>query len=296
MFLHKRGCVAAAAALLSVAVMASPPSTNAASIDLGAASGFTVLGLNNGSVIINSATSITGDVGYSDGVVSGTNQKVDAFNGTARVHSAVDTFTPTLATFQPSGGIVTDPANDTLLNQANTDAAAASSFLAGLIPTQNLGNIGDDDSFSVGAGVYTIGSFNFKEDTITLTGSATDEFIFNVSGSFDFANSEIVLQGGAIAANVIFNFLNNVDILIKKDGTVFNGTILALTGNVEYHNPATFNGRIIAKDINLHSDFNINGPSTTTVIPVPAALPLMATAVAAFALIARRRRVGPPQA
>jgi len=173
---------------------------NAVTFDLGVAGGFTVLGLNNGDITINSATSILGDVGYSQGVTSTTNQKVDTFTGTARVHTGVNSFVPTVATFQPSGGIVSDPANDTLLNQANSDAAAAAAAISVLTPTANLGNLGDNDSFGVTAGVYTIGSLDFKEDTITLTGNGNDAFIFNVSGSFDFSNSQILLQGGALAS------------------------------------------------------------------------------------------------
>jgi len=278
------------AVLLSAAMLAYAIPAQSATFDLGTAGGFTVLGLDNGSVIINSATSITGDVGYSRGVTSNTNQKVETFSGTARVHTAVGSFTATPASFQPSGGVQSDAANDALLDQANSDAAAASAALAALTPVTILGNLGDNDSFSVGAGVYSIGSLNFKEDTITLTGSDTDTFIFNVSGSFDFSNSQILLQGGAIAANVIFNFLNAVDININKEGTLFNGTILALNGNVDYHNPATFNGRIIARDINLHSSFNINGPTTITSVPVPAALPLLTAAMAVFGIFFQRRR------
>ena len=54
---------------------------------LGAASQFALLALNNGNMTINSATSITGNVGYSNGVTSTTNQKVSTFNGTAYLDS-----------------------------------------------------------------------------------------------------------------------------------------------------------------------------------------------------------------
>jgi len=83
--------------------------------------------------------------------------------------------------------------------------------------------------------------------------------------------------------------LNAVDIKVNKAGTAFNGTILAPTGSVEYHNPATFNGRIIAQSIDLHSDFNIAGP-TVSAIPLPATLPLLLGALALFGLI--RMRIG----
>ncbi len=255
--------------------------TYAGSINLGQAANFVVLGLENGTVIINSATSITGDVGYSDGVVSNTNQKVDSFVGTAYVHSGA-TFNHTMATYDPSGGIQTGPGVvDDLLDQANADALAASAAAAALgPPTHVLGELGDNDNVvvnSVGTmNIVSLTSLDYKEDVFEISGGPNDFFFINVSGNFEMDNSQIVLSGVA-PSHVLWNFPNASTIDINKEGNVFRGTILAPVGSVEYHNPATFEGAIIAKDIDLHSDFNI---THVGFVPEPSSLVLVIFGVA----------------
>jgi hypothetical protein len=56
---------------------------------------------------------------------------------------------------------------------------------------------------------------------------------------------------------------------------------------VIYHNPATFTGRIIAENIDVHSDFNITSPPT--VVPEPAYLSLLCIGLAAIVVVRRRR-------
>ena len=243
---------------------------------LGEAGNFAVLGLEDGSVIINSSTSITGNVGYSRNVTSNTNQKVDTFTGATYVHSTA-TFSHTPATYAPSSGILTGSTIDNLLDQAVADALSASSAYATLAPISNLGAISDNDSLVLNSSgtvnVFEMSSLNYKEDILELVGQSLDDyFIFNILGNFNFDNSEIKLTGVA-SDHVIFNFLNASDISINKAGTSFAGTILAPLGVVDYHNPATFDGSIIAKDINLHSDFNISYSSI--VVPEPDTLVLL---------------------
>ena len=267
------------------------PSYSIAALIQGEAAGFTILGLEGGSVIINSATSISGDVGYGKNVTSNTNQKVDSFTGTAYVHSSA-TFNHTPATYMPSGGIIVGGSADTLLEQANADALATASNLALLTPMVNLGALGDNDSRvlnSVGdLNVFSLDSLTYKEDTLELVSRSgfDDKFVFNVAGDFDFDNSEIKLTGVS-TDNVVFNFLKASEINIGKAGSIFLGAILAPTGDVDYHNPATFIGSIIARDINLHSDFNIAGPQVSP-IPIPGAFVLFLTGLVGLAFSRRK--------
>jgi choice-of-anchor A domain-containing protein len=265
--------------------------SNAAAVPLlGEASNFAVLGLEGGSVIINSATSITGDVGYGINVTSKTNQKVDSFDGTAYVHSTA-TFNYTPATFTPTGGIITGGAADALLEQATADALAASTKLAAYTPTVTLGALGDNDSLVLNStgdmNIFSLTSLDYKEDVLELVGRTgfDDYFVFNIDGSFDFSNSEIKLTGVS-ADHVIFNFLNASNIKVNKAGTSFAGTILAPLGSVDYHNPASFTGSIIAQNINLHSDFNITNPPQT--VPEPSTLLLLMAGLVGLSLVKRR--------
>jgi choice-of-anchor A domain-containing protein len=281
-----RACHAVASFAVLLFCAASSSGQN---ISLGEASNFGLLGLENGSVIINSATKIIGDVGYSAGVVSTTNQKAEDFTGGAYVHSTA-TFSYQDKNFFPSDGILTGPAVDARLDQANADVLLLASSLSSLTPTQSFGFLGDDDSLTINStgnlNVIDIAGLNYKSDTLTLSSRAglTDTFIIRVSGNFDFDQSFIQLDG-ITAAHVLFYFPGASTIDINKSGSEFRGTILAPYGSVEYHNPAIFEGAIIASSINVHSDFNL---THVPFIPEPSASGLLA--VGLLFLATRRRR------
>jgi choice-of-anchor A domain-containing protein len=267
--------------------------------NLGAAGTYTILALEGGSLSINSATSITGDVGIGKNVTTATAQKVDTFIGTAFVHSTssasfLANYKP--ATFAPSGGIQFGPgAVDTALEQANADALSASSAAAGLGSSTALGAVTTNMTLvSTGIlNVYSMTSLDYNSDTLTLQSRVgfDDFFVINVLGDFDFSQSTVALTNGTTQDHVLFNFPNAVAIDINKSTSVFNGTILAPTSAIIYHNPATFNGQIISSDITLHSDFNIAGPpSGGGGIPEPATLGVLM--LGGMGLLVRRRRVG----
>lgn len=235
--------------------------SNDVATQLGLANSFALLALSNGSMIINSSTSITGDVGYSANVTSQTNQKVQSFTGTAYVDStAVFNYMP--ATFQPTGGIFVGPnMADQLLSNAQADVTTAATCYAGLGPGTSLGNVTTSRVLYTTSpvNVYTVTSLNLNGQTLTLYGS-TDLFVFIVQGSFDWSQSQMILNG--VSPNqVVFCFPNASDVTINKSSTVFQGTILGPSASVDYHNPAQFVGAIIAKNIDVHSDFNILKPT-----------------------------------
>lgn len=256
--------VAAAVMLLlpSVAMSADP-------LNLGTSSYFAILGLNGGSVIINSGRTLAGNVGYCAGVVSHTNQKVDTFIGGVYVHSTAD-FNYTPATFAPSDGFhfgSTNPGVDSQLNQAYLDALAASAAATALTPTQVLGVLGDGDSRVINStgpvNVISITSLNYNSDHMDFVSRPgfTDYFIVNVYGNFYFSQS-VINTIGTDWMHILWNFPGPASIDLNKASNEFSGTILAPLGNVTYHNPATFYGRIIAPYIYLHSDFNLETPTS----------------------------------
>jgi hypothetical protein len=246
------------------------------STELGAASSFALLALTNGTMTINSATSIIGNVGYSAGVTSHTNQKVDSFTGTVYVASSVTEFTYTAATFQPSGGIVTGGVADALLTVANNAVANSVTYYRNLASTGSLGSVTNNLSLtSVGSqNVYDISSLSLNGKTLTLTGNANDLWLFRVAGNFDWSQSQVILNGVSPGQIVwLFPSTGAISIDVNKDTTVFDGTILALNSNANliYHNPATFNGRILASNIDVHSDFNIDVPPSSVPGPIAGA-------------------------
>jgi hypothetical protein len=265
---------------------------------------------DRGTATINSSTSIIGNVGYGQWTTSTTNQKVDTFTGTVDVHSTVaPTGAPganwdyTAATFAPSGGVhygSNEPAVETLLNNARTAALATAGQVQALSPTQTIASINDTSATITSTGainVIDIGVINLNSDTITFQSRPgfMDTFIIRTSGSFDVSQSTIAMNG-TDAGHLLWYFPTaGSHILVNKDSTVFNGTILAPFTNagspVVYHNPATFNGAIIARDFDVHSDFNINQVPFTPDLPEPGALGLaVLTCGGAAAAIRRRSR------
>jgi hypothetical protein len=257
-------CHVALAVVLSAA--AAGACSNDAQTQLGSANSFALLALNNGSMIINSATSITGDVGYSAYVTSTTNQKVSGFTGTAYVASTA-TFIYMPATFQPTGGIITGA--DALLSAANASVADAASCYAALGSGTSLGNVTTSRVLTSGGAVnvYSMTSLNLNGQTLTLNGTSTDLFLFVVQGSFDWSQSQIILNGVS-PSQVVWYFPNASDVTINKATTVFAGTILGPTASVDYHNPAQFTGAIIAQSIDVHSAFNICKPAPPVPLPM----------------------------
>jgi hypothetical protein len=283
-------------------------------ITLGTTSDFVLLALNNGYLSINSATSISGNVGASSSVDIASAQKVDTFIGSTYLYSGSTTtdFTGTYAdaTFNPTGGIHSGntsgcPADplfscdgasvNNKLNQANADAAALQAQLAGL-SYASLGAVTDSLNLTSGPGglnAFDASLWNYNADTLTLHGDASSWFVFRINGtSNNWAHAQTILDG-VLANHVLFYFTGDTslgaDVVdIYKDDNVFSGTIFAPFGGVDYHNPATFNGRIIAESITVHSDFNITAVPTRdiTEIPEPASIVLLGSGLAA---LARRR-------
>jgi len=225
---------------------------------------FGLLGLEGGTFTINSSHNLIADVGYCSGVTSTTNQKIDNFTGTAYVHSQVANFVYTAATYQPTGGIINNGTADATLDQANDDAIAASAQFAAMPVDITLGALTSNITLTHVAPntVVQVSSVNLNGNTLTLVGTpgGDDGFIINVSGSFDFSQSIISLSN-VRPERVVFNFPNASAITVNKAANIFNGTILAPIGSVIYHNPAVFNGAIIAKNIAVHSDFNLTQKS-----------------------------------
>ena len=215
---------------------------------------FGILGLSTGTVMINGIDYLTGDVGYSPLVVSTTNKNVRYFDGSTLVHTQVANFLFTSASFIPSYGIESDAMGDVKITQANQNAATLSPRYASFAPNITLGNVTTNKTIT-GAGLNTIvnmTSLNLSNETLTLVGTAgtDDGFIINVTGSFNLSQSSINLVN-VRPERILFNFPNASQVVV--DRSVFNGTILARTGNVICFEPQSFDGSIIAKNVTLFS-------------------------------------------
>jgi len=105
---------------------------------------------------------------------------------------------------------------------------------------QDLGGL------TLSAGVYcnSGGSFGISADTLTLSGSATDVWIFQAATSMTTAAStSIVLSGGALAENVFWQLGTT---LTTGASSSFVGTVLSGT-SITMGSTSTLNGRAMAQ-------------------------------------------------
>lgn len=134
--------------------------------------------------------------------------------------------------------------------------------------------------------------WQFNSDTLTLNGGSNDWFVFRAGGIGNaWAQSDTILNG--VDPNHVLFYLTSADtahdaMIVNKSTTIFDGTIFAPDGRVEYHNPATFDGRIIAKSIYVHSDFNIANP--VSAVPEPESYAMLLLSLGFLGLMARRRK------
>lgn len=103
---------------------------------------------------------------------------------------------------------------------------------------------GDLSGKTLTIGVYKYGNSVLINETLTLTGSATDVWIFQIAGSLTQASGKnIILAGGALAKNIIWQVADTVTIGTDAH---FEGTVLAKT-NIRVNTNASINGQLYAQ-------------------------------------------------
>jgi hypothetical protein len=133
---------------------------------------------------------------------------------------------------------------------------------------------------------------------LRINGTASETFIFRVSGQFSVGNSSIRVTGGVTPEHVLW-YLPAANNVIKSPNGAWDGTILALNSGVQFDNTPSGlgpnNGAIIAADdVNNNQNytfttvlgFDLNTHPFTNV-PEPATLG--ALAMSGLLLIRRRR-------
>lgn len=198
------------------------PSLALAPGDLGEAQAATVLALPGAKLKLEeAATAVNGDTflgprskqEFSAGLITGA-LMVDPTADNTRVNEVVI-----------QGGTVETP-----LSQAAADAIDASSLAATLAADQTFGDIKSTATIVGGPGMNVIDVEVVELDdgeTLTLAGAASSTFILNVREKYKLKeSSSIVLDGGLLAQNVLFNVLGTSETVVEK-ASVGYGTILA---------------------------------------------------------------------
>ena len=182
---------------------------NATSINLGPAADYGVLGINGAAINTGATVHLSsGPLIVNGNVGSGDNGQFQA-DGGGHINGRLD-FAPS-ATINPgndtfSGGmhqISFNPIEQAVQNEAN--------FVQGLTPTQSFTSITNATTLNSAGGQNVISiaqDIHLSDGNLTLNGSASDVFIFQIKGTMELSgNSDIVLTGGLTPNNVLFDFI-----------------------------------------------------------------------------------------
>ena len=211
-------------------------------VDLRSAGSYAILAMSGISTVPTSA--VTGDLGiYPAGAssITGFPLTADATNEfstspqvTGRIYAS-DYQPPTPATLLAAVGD---------MQQAFTDAAGRAPGVTEL----GSGNIG---GMTLMPGVYGWSTGLLVPENVTLTGSATDVWIFQIAGTLTVsAATSVILAGGALPENIFWQVSGAVAL---RATSAFEGDILAQT-SIALETGASINGRLLAQTaVNIES-------------------------------------------
>lgn len=211
-------------------------------VNLGTAGNYAIFA-NTGIATDANASVITGNIAAGPGVTS------TAITGFALSLPAASPFATTP---QVSGKVYAfdyAPPTPTEVNTASNDMGTAYTAAAGKAPAggglitacPGTGNFG---GLTIASGVYTCAVNVLIPANFTLNGSATDVWVFRITGTLDqAAATQVNMSGGALAKNVFWQVSGAVTV---GSTAHFKGIILGQTA-VTFGNASSINGRVLAQ-------------------------------------------------
>jgi hypothetical protein len=213
----------------------APGNPSRLAVGLGASGTFVALAKSGVSTVPSSA--ITGDVGVSPAAAS----FITGFTLTADASNVFSTSAQVTGKVYAADYSPPTPSNMTTaigdMQLAFTDAAGRAAGVTEL----GAGNIG---GMTLGAATYSWGTGVLIPTDVTLTGSATDVWIFQIAQNLTLeSGAKIVLAGGALPKNIFWQVSGLADL-----GTTAHveGTILSQT-SITLRTGASINGRLLAQ-------------------------------------------------
>ncbi|MDO8556421.1 MAG: ice-binding family protein [Nanoarchaeota archaeon] len=219
-------------ALLSMAFVTAAQST----VDLGTAGNFVIL--TKSGISTTGTTSIVGDIGVSpigSTAITGFGLIIDSSNQFS-TSSLVDGNVYAADYASPTPSYMTTAISN--METAYTDAAART------LPDYTELGSGDIGGLTLAPGLYKWGTGVTIPTDVTINGSSSDIWIFQIAGTLSISSGKkIILSGGAQAKNI---FWQVADTTTLGTTSVFNGNILDRTAIV-IETGATLNGRALAQ-------------------------------------------------
>jgi hypothetical protein len=180
-------------------------------------------------------------------------------------------------------------------------ALMASADFSAMAATQSVpgGAINGTSTISStgGTNVIVLNSVNLGNgQTLTLHGSATDQFIINVSGNFVLNSGKILLTGGLTPDDVVFNITSSGNAVSTSGGlgneSIINGIVLAPNSGIAMA-PGLIIGELIAGGATVHL---VSGASVDTspaaAVPEPSTDALIGAGLLVVGCFARKRHSG----
>ncbi len=245
------GAMLILALMAPVAVMSQ---SSPATVNLGTAGNFVILAQTG--ISTTGTTGITGDIGISPAAAS----FITGFGLIADATNAFSTSSLITGKAYAANYAVPTPTNMTTavgdMQTAYTNAAGRTS------PDFSELHTGDLTGKTLGRGLYKWSTgVSVGSGGVTISGSATDIWIFQVAGNLNLlSGAAVTLSGGAQAANIFWQVAGQVTL-----GTTaaMKGIILCQTA-IAMNTGATLNGRALAQTAVTLDANAVTSPATVT--------------------------------
>jgi len=215
-------------------------------VGLGAASTYVILAKSGISTVPTSA--VTGNLGVSPAAAT-------FITGFSLIADSTNVFSTSAQLTGKAYASDYTPPTPSNLTTAVGDMQLAFTDAAGRAPDVTELGAGNIGGMTLPRGVYKWGTGLLIPTDVTLTGSATDVWIFEIAQDLTMSSgAKIVLAGGALPKNVFWQVAGLVDL-----GTTAHceGVVLAQT-SVTLRTGASINGRLLAQ-----TAVNIDGSTVT---------------------------------
>lgn len=206
-------------------------------VDLGTAENYAILAKTG--VSTNPFSAIIGDVGLSPAART----YLTGFSDTLFTDGTYSTSLQVTEKLYAANMSSPTPSN---LTTAVADMQTAYDFAAGRTEPDELNLL----SGAIGGQTLTSGlykwtsSVNISGTNLTLNGSATDTWIFQVDGDLTLAGAtSVILSGGALAKNIVWVVAGTVTMGANSH---FEGVVLGKT-NIDMQTSASMDGRLLAQ-------------------------------------------------